>query len=713
MKKLFSWFVDNFEKTYIFSLFVISCAIVIYLFPGEGKFRYEFQKGQPWLHEDLIAPFDFAIYKMEDEIVKEENEILQSFTPYFNKDNKIDKTQIGNFEKNFKQTWEEWKSDYDSLKRLNLVKDLVVYKYDSVYKYYNITLKLLKNIYEHGVLEFYEEIGYENQTPEAIQVMKNKVAEEVSYSSVFTLKSAYTYIVRSLNNYNYPDGINHNLEFIKILQLNNYIVPTLFYDFETSEKVKNELIDAISLTRGMVQEGERIISKGEMIDVDKFRTLESLKKEYLSSLNQTANRSLMFAGRLILVVFAFVMTYLFLARFRENIIKSRRKTLFILMLMIVSILVGHIVYQVNVLSIYIVPFAILPILINTFFDSRLALFIHLITVLLAAFYAPNSFEFVFIHLMAGTVAMMALKDIQKRGQFFSATGLTVLSYFLLYFGVSINQEGDFNHLEWINFAWFAGNGVLLFLSFPLVYAFEKTFKFTSDITLMELSDTNQKLLRELAENAPGTFQHSMQVANLAEEVIRNIGGNPLLVRTGALYHDIGKLANPGYFTENQITGMNPHNQLSYIESAEMIISHVTIGLEMAKKAKLPAIIIDFIQTHHGTTKVQYFYRLYKKENPDEVLDAEKFTYPGPKPFSKETAVLMMADSIEAASRSLKEYSKEAIEDLVEGIINYQIKEEQFDNAIINFAEIAEAKKILKNKLQNIYHARIEYPKEEE
>lgn len=713
MKKLFNWFLDNFEKVYILSLFVISCALVTYLFPSEGKFRYEFQKGQPWLHEDLIAPFDFAITKMEDEITEEENEILQSFTPYFNKDNKIDKAQIKAFKNTFKQTWTEWKSDYDSLKRLNLANDVVVYNYDSVTKYYNITLKLFKSIYEHGILEYYEEIGTESLEPEAIQIMSNKVAKEVSYSSVFKLKSAYTYIVQSLNNYGYAEGINHNLEFIKTLQLNNYIAPTLFYDFETSEKVKNELIDAISLTKGMVQEGERIISKGEMIDLDKFRTLESLKKEYMSSINQTANRSLMFAGRLILVAFAFLMIYLFLARFRAYILKSRRKTLFILMLMIVSVIVGSIVYRINILSIYIVPFAILPILINTFFDSRLALFIHLITILLSAFFAPNSFEFVFIHLMAGTVAMMALKDIQKRGQFFSATGLTVLSYFLLYFGVSINQEGDFNHIEWINFAWFAGNGILLFLSFPLIYAFEKTFKFTSDITLMELSDTNQKLLRELAENAPGTFQHSMQVANLAEEVIRNIGGNPLLVRTGALYHDIGKLANPAYFTENQITGMNPHDQLSYVESAEMIISHVTIGLEMAKKAKLPSPIIDFIQTHHGTTKVQYFYRLYKKERPNIVIEDDKFTYPGPKPFSKETAVLMMADSLEAASRSLKEYSKQAIEDLVEGIINYQIKEEQFDNASINFAEISEAKKILKNKLQNIYHARIEYPKEEE
>jgi putative nucleotidyltransferase with HDIG domain len=712
MKKLFDWFADNFEKIYITSLFVISCAIVIYLFPGEGKFRYEFQKGQPWLHEDLIAPFDFAVYKMDDEIAEEENEILQNFAPYFNTKSEIGKKQINDFEKAFDAKWKDWKAGHDSLKRLNLVKDVVVYNRDSVKKYYDITHKLLESIYEHGVLEFNEEVGYENQEPETIQIVKDKVATEVSYTSVFTLKSAYTYIIQSLGNYNIQEGLNPNLEFIKAMQLNNYIVPTLFYDFETSEKVKNELIDAISLTKGMVQEGERVISKGEMIDLDKFRMLESLRREYLSSLDLTANRSLLFAGKFILVVFAFVVIYLFLSRFRHSIIESRRKTLFILMLVVVSIFVGHLAYQVNSVSIYIVPFAILPILINTFFDSRLALFIHIITVLLAAFYAPNSFEFVFIHLMAGAVAMMALKNIQKRGQFFSATGLTVITYFLLYFGVSINQEGDFNHIVWINFAWFAGNGVLLFLSFPLVYVFEKTFKFISDITLMELSDTNQKILRELAENAPGTFQHSMQVANLAEEVIRNIGGNPLLVRTGALYHDIGKLANPAYFTENQVTGMNPHNQLSYVESAAMIISHVTIGLEMAKKAKLPDPIIDFIQTHHGTTKVQYFYRLYKKENPDAEDIADKFTYPGPKPFSKETAVMMMSDSIEAASRSLKEYSKETLNDLVENIINYQIKEEQFDNATINFAEITEAKKILKNKLQNIYHARIEYPKEE-
>jgi len=711
MKKFINWIVENFEKIYIIALFVISCTIVIYLFPGEGKFRYEFQKGQPWMHEDLIAPFDFAIYKMDDEIALEKKEILQTFAPYYNKDENVAEQQIKGFENDYKLKFKEWKSAYDSLKHLRLNRNAVVYNVDSVNFYFNVALQLLKKIYQHGVVEFDEGVGYENQTPEIIRIVSNKVAEEFEYSSIFTLKSAYTYIVQSLNAYNYKTGINQNLEFIKSFQLNNYISPNLFYDETTSEKIKKELVDQISLTRGMVQEGERIISKGEMIDLDKYRILESLKKEYLSSLDVTANRSLLFAGRFILVVFAFVIIYLFLLRFREYILKSRKKVFFVLMLMVISIFIAKIVYQINVLSIYVVPFAILPILINTFFDSRLALFAYFVTILLAAFYAPNSFEFVFIHFMAGLVAILALKKIQKRGQFFSATGLTVLSYFLLYFGVSINQEGNIANIDWINFAWFAGNGVLLLLSFPLVYVIEKTFKFISDLSLMELSDTNQKLLRELAEKAPGTFQHSMQVANLAEEVIRTIGGNTLLVRTGALYHDIGKLSNPQYFTENQISGMNPHSQLSYEESAAIIISHVTIGHEMAKKAKLPAPIIDFILTHHGTTKPEYFYRLYKKEHPDDEEAAKKFTYPGPRPFSKETAVLMMSDSIEAASRSLKQYSKEAINDLVEGIINHQIDEKQFDNAPVTYHDINEAKRILKSKLHNIYHARIEYPKE--
>jgi len=407
------------------------------------------------------------------------------------------------------------------------------------------------------------------------------------------------------------------------------------------------------------------------------------------------------------------MVYLFMNIYRIEVLQSRKKTLFILFMIVTAIFMSKIVHEINILSIYIIPFAIFPIIINTFYDSRLALYIHFITILLAAFFAPNSFEFVLLQFNAGVVATIGLKKLQQRSQFLGSAILAVLTYFFVYFGIAINQEGNIHSIEWINFAWFSANGILLLLSYPLVYVFERIFKFLSDITLLEISDTNQPLLKELSERAPGTFLHSMQVANLAEEAIRHINGDALLVRAGAFYHDIGKLSNPQYFTENQISGRNPHDNLTYIESAEIIIKHILAGTEMAKKTKLPNQIIDFIQTHHGTTKTQYFYRLYKKENPEKINIDKLFTYPGRKPFSKETAVLMMADTIEAASKSLKEITNVNISQLVDNLIDYQIEEKQFDEANITLFEISEVKKIFKEKLQNIYHARIEYPKEEQ
>jgi len=711
MKRLINWIIANFEKIYIISLFLISYLIAVFLFPGERKFRYEFQKGQPWLHEDLIAPFDFAIFKMDKEIAVEKEEVLESFTPYFTKSEEIKSKEINSFKKDFEIRWTEWKAEYDSLRRYKQTKNNIIYNSDSVKYYFNKTLGLIETIYNRGVLEYDKEIGYKNKSPESIWILTHRIGKQTDFSTVFTMESAYNYLIQNLDGANSKNTVNNNLQFIKDIELNKYLEPNLFFDIETSKKVKDDLLESISTTRGMLREGELIIHKGDMVDMDKFRILESLKKEYLSSLDISANHSLLFIGRFIIVLFAFLILYLFLSRFREYVLNSRRKTLFILMLVVSTITVTSIIHHFNILSIYLIPFIIVPILVNTFYESRLALFVHMITLFMTGFYAPNSFEFVFIQFFAGVVAIIGLKKIQKRGQFFSSALLTVLSYFILYFGIAINREGNIHSIEWINFAWFAGNGVLILLSFPLVYVFEKTFKFISDITLMELSDTNQELLRELAEKAPGTFQHSIQVANLSEEVIRIIGGNALLVRTGALYHDIGKMANPHYFTENQLMGKNPHDQKSYKDSASIIINHVSLGHEMAKKAKLPKPIIDFILTHHGTTKTQYFYRLYKKEHPDDKKSVINFTYPGPKPFTKETAVLMMADSIEAASRSLKVYGHDLLDELVESIIDFQIEEKQFDNAPITFAEISQAKMIFKKKLHNIYHSRIEYPKE--
>jgi hypothetical protein len=354
-----------------------------------------------------------------------------------------------------------------------------------------------------------------------------------------------------------------------------------------------------------------------------------------------------------------------------------------------------------------------PIIIKTFYDSRLALFIHIITVLLVGFFAPNGFEFIFLNFIAGIVAIFSLTNIYRRGKLFLTAALVFLTYSFVYFGLAITQEGNFTNIELHNFIYFAINGGFVLLAYPLIYIFEKAFGFLSDLTLMELSDTNSKLLRLLAEKAPGTFQHSIQVANLAEEAIYKIGGNALLVRTGALYHDIGKMANPAYFVENQRAGFNPHEMHEYDESANIIISHVKDGVELAKKHSLPEPLIDFIRTHHGTTRVQYFYRSYMNKFPDKEVDSKKFTYPGPKPYSKETAALMMADSVEAASRSLPDISEEKINNLVDSIINHQMQDGQFDNANITFKDIATIKGIFKQKLANIYHARIEYPEEKQ
>lgn len=712
MKNLINWIVNNFERIYIFILFLISFLIVAFLFPGEGNFRYEFQKGKPWLHEDLVAPFDFAIHKLDDDLLSERDAVNKNFKPYFNYNEQIGTRRIEEFKKEFDKKWELYLSDKKEARNDPVLrKNLITFNADSVHMLYDFTNKLIAGIYKNGILEFEEDYEYENQAPFAIEVIKDKIVHEIEYNKAFTLKSAYTFIINSLNEHKVEGHLNHSIEFIENLHLNKFIEPNLFFNKETSEKVKNEELNSISLTSGIVHEGERIIYKGEVVDEDRFRILESLKKAYLSSLQITANRSLLIFGRLIIVFFVFLIMYLFLLRFRSNVLNSRRKAFFILLMMVSTVAVSKVVHDINELNIYIIPFVILPLLINTFYDSRLAIFTHFVTILIVGFFAPNSFEFVLLQFIAGIVAIMGLKKIQKRSHFLNSALLAVLSYFFIYFGVSIYQEGNIKSIEWINFAWFAGNGVLLLLSYPLVYVFERIFKFLSDITLLELADTNQRLLRQLAEKAPGTFQHSMQVANLAEEVIREIGGNPLLVRTGALYHDIGKLHNPHFFTENQISGNNPHDEMSYLESAETIINHVVTGEEMAKKAKLPEQIIDFIVTHHGTTKTQYFYRLYKKEKPDDKEIDDKFSYPGPKPFSKETAILMMADSLEAASRSLKSYTEEALNELTSNIVDNQMKEKQFDNANITLHEIAEAKRIFLAKLQNIYHARIEYPKE--
>lgn len=704
MNRFFDYLKKNYKYIFRAFLFILTIAIIVYVFPREGKFRYEFQKGRPWLHENLFAPFDFPIYKSEKQIQEETDSILKSFYPYFEYDSTIlivEKTKfINNFttkEEGFIKNKQEETAGFNNYRKQNFIKNSNRFKERAI--------QILSSIYSNGVVDINgaaEDLADYN----SLIILKDKVAETYSIDKLFTQKQAYEYVTNNVNAYldsnkriiRYPD-------YFRSINLYEYISPNVFYNKETSETVKNDLIKNISLTKGMVQSGEKIISQGEIIDGKLYRILESLKYESENRLGTGYFSEIILLGQIIFVFACIGVLFLFLLNFRSEILKHSLKTTFILMLVLTIVIIS----RFTIKFLYVIPFALIPIIIKTFYDARLALFIHIVTVLLVGFFAPNGFEFVFLSFIAGIVAIFSLTNLYRRGKLFLSAGLIFLTYSFVYFGLAITQEGNFSGIELSNFIYFAGNGFLVLLAYPLIYIFEKIFKFLSDLTLMELSDTNQKLLRDLAEKAPGTFQHSMQVANLAEEAIHKIGGNPLLVRTGALYHDIGKMINPIYFIENQRSGFNPHDLHEFDESANIIISHVTDGIELAKKHSLPEQLVDFIKTHHGTSKVQYFYRSYIKKFPEKEVDVNMFTYPGPKPFSKETAVLMMADSVEAASRSLSNIDEETISNLVDNIINDQMNDGQFDNVDINFKDITNIKAIFKDKLQNIYHARIKYP----
>lgn len=459
----------------------------------------------------------------------------------------------------------------------------------------------------------------------------------------------------------------------------------------------------------MVQAGQRIISLGELVSASKFQQIESLRKEYESNPNVGKNYLVVYLSQFLLITMIFLALYWFIYYFRKDIFASRRQTFFTLGMIVLMVGLTMAASTYDAVSVYVIPFVLVPIFLKTFFDLRYALFVHMITLLLAGFWVPNSYQFVLMNFLAGLVGLFSMRSYYKRGILFYTATYVFATYALVYILLSLMQEGDISKVNWTNILWLAGNGLLILTSYPIVFLIERLFGFLSDATLFELSDTNQPLLRKLAEKAPGTFQHSMQVASLAEEAILKIGGNSLLVRAGALYHDIGKMESPEYFIENQHSGVNPHDELDFRSSARVIIDHVIVGEELGKKYKLPEQIIDFIRTHHGTSTVQYFYRSMLNSNPDEEVDIAEFTYPGPKPDSKETSVLMMADSVEAASRTLKTYSPDSISDLVEGIVAHQIKEEQFSETNITYGDITAVKKIFKKRLSNIYHSRIEYP----
>ncbi|MBI9066146.1 MAG: HDIG domain-containing protein [Salinivirgaceae bacterium] len=692
-------FANKSTKIYILLLFLFASAIGIYLFPTQGKFKFEYQKGTPWQHEDLIAPFDFAIYKTDAEIKTERDSVLRNFKPYFKLNKSIAETEITNFTNVFEL---RYKDAIQVAKKI----DPNFHTPDSLKEFSkSISLDLLSFIYEKGVVDF-NEVLEKTKKGTSIVILNNNIAENRDVEEVFTQKIAYGFVNKRITS-QFPNSKGF-VALIENIKLYDFVSQNLKYDNETTQKVQQDLVNNIPTKKGMIQAGERIISRGDLVQDENFRVLESLRKDYENILGTSSQIQWLFLGQILVILMLFGVLYLFLYHFRPEILESFRKSLFIIMMVLIMMVSAALVVRFNNVSIYVIPFAALPIIIRAFYDSRLAFFIHLVTVMMIGFLAPNSFEFIFLQFVAGAVSIFTLTQLHRRGQLFLSVSLILLSYCVAYTAIAIMQEGEISKINYETFLWFAGNGLLLLTCYPLIFMFEKVFGFLSDVTLLELSDTNHPALRNLAEKAPGTFQHVIQVANLAEEAIRKIGGNALLMRVGALYHDIGKTGAPAFFIENQ-SGQNPHNKLSYEKSAEVIIQHVLHGVELAKKYKIPAPITDFILTHHGTGLVKYFYTKYANENEGKLPDISKFSYPGPAPFTKETAVLMMADAVEASSRTLKEYNENSIDTLVEKIINNQIEDSQFEEADITFKDIHMVKQVFKEKLMNIYHARIEYP----
>jgi cyclic-di-AMP phosphodiesterase PgpH len=688
MNDIFGWFQKNIASIYKYFLFLVAVLIIVQLFPRLPRFGYDYQQGRPWSYVDLIAPFDFAILKSKDELEAEKAMVMKEFRSFFFLDQEVAAERIELFETNYLAL-------NDSLGRMGLNRP-------TINKNLATGKGILDSIFKRGVIFLGDE--FLDKPPEfEIRLIVGQVAQRKMVTDFLTISQAYLQVRQLLERAGLSDQ--------KILRtsLENALDHNVFYDEElTTLALESELND-IALSRGMIQQGEKIISRGELINAEKFQILESYKAEYQKITGRTSSLYLLVAGQILLVGISMVVLVLFLYVFRRDVYANNRRILLILLTVIFMVSVTSLVIRFNVDFLFLLPVCIVPVVIRAFFDNRLALYVHINTIILIGFLIPRSFEFVFLQFIAGIIAILSMVSLRRRSQLFFTVLLIFLTYAAVYLGLSLAHGGTFADLRLTDYLYFAGGALLTLFAYPLIFLLERLFGLPTDFSLLELSDTNNHVLRKLSMLAPGTFQHSLQVSNLAEEAIYAIGGNALLTRTGALYHDIGKLENPYYFTENQALGVNPHDELTNKESAAIIIDHVIKGIEMARRNNLPEYIIDFIRTHHGTTTARYFYTMHVRENPGQGPDKEDFVYPGPKPFSRETAVVMMADSVEAASRSLAKPNEDQINQLVDKICGVQMEDNQFENAPITFKDFETVKRIFKRRLLNIYHVRVAYP----
>jgi len=666
-------------------MMVLSVIVICIFLPKQPRFRFEYEKGKIWMHEDLIAPYNFAILKTPNEIRADREQVLESVYPVYDNHTETKGEETERFLAEFEG---KWKGSGQEDREMGLYSQTVT--------------QILAHIYDRGVIGLTKKFQTKGEHYN-FNLVTNNITEKKNTAEVYTRETALAYANSIIDS---KSSITEK-DWLKSL-VGDYIQPNYVYNERLTDKLIAEAINNISTTRGMVQRGELIVANGSMVNNEVFQKVESLRMAYEEEAKIGGDRNVVVIGQFLVVGLVVTLLMVFLYLFRIDVFSNNRLLSLILLVVTGMLIVLSWSLKLKLSSLYYIPFCIVPIIVRILFDTRLALNIHLLMVLVSGFFVPNSFEFAFLQVTAGMVSIYSIKTLIKREQFLISSVIILLTYFVAYLGIILIRDGSIEDVGYASFVPFIVSVGLTLLAYPLIYAFERLFGITSDVTLMELTNTNSSLLRELSYKAPGTFQHSLQVANLAEAAIYKIGGNALLVRAGALYHDIGKMQNPQYFIENQTKGYNPHDGLTFEQSAQIIISHVSKGIDMAHKHQLPESIISFIRTHHGTTRTDYFYNAFIKAHPDKIVDEQVFRYPGPIPFSKETAVLMMADSVEAASRSIKEPDAENISNLVDKIIDGKLAQGQLRNSNITLQEVEAIRAIFKRMLMSIYHVRVDY-----
>lgn len=659
-------------------LVCITVAIIVWFLPRNEGRMYRYDVGKPWMYGSVIAKFDFPIYKTDEAIKHEQDSLLKHFQPYYSLNPLIEKKQVERFLHDYEQ-------GINGLPK----------------EYVGIVARQMQEIYQMGIINTNEYNNIFKDSTSMIRFVSGKNAKSLKVSSFYSTIAAYEHLFAN-------EKLAAQRAILSRCNLNNYIEANIVYDKEKSDAEKNDLLSSIPLASGMVMSGQKIIDRGEIVNDYTCRVLNSFDKEMKRRSSTQDEIMTTFIGQILFVLILVMMFTSYLTLFRKDYFeKPRSLTMLYTMITLFPILVSMMMKH-NFFSVYIIPFAMAAIFVRVFMDSRTAFITHVTMILICAAAVKYQYEFIIVQLASGLVAIYSLRELSKRSQIFITAILVTISSCIVYLALQLMQDNQVFNIDPSMYTYFIINGIFLLLSYPMMYLIEKMFGFISNVTLFELSNTNKGLLRNLSEIAPGTFQHSITVGNLAAEIANRIHANSLLVRTGALYHDIGKMTNPVFFTENQ-AGVNPHDQLSDLESAQIIISHVTEGLKLAEKFNLPGIIKDFISTHHGTGLTKYFYINYCNEHPDEQVDKEMFQYPGPNPFTREQAILMMADTVEAASRSLNEYTEESISTLTNKLIDSQVAGGFFRECPITFRDIALAKSVLIERLKSIYHTRISYP----